>query len=149
MLSLRVERDIQRMGNKSEFGCPVRQQAPWAGFLCEKSGNLRLSVFLSVSSVHEVPVNFFFFYELPSSWHQYFQSCGQTVVTESTNLIHKSVTAPSNECCIWWRGGNVVRETIFIYENECLTKGRVVSVFPSIVAVVEDCTQSFYTSLLA
>lgn len=62
------------------------------------------------------PLIFFLIYEFPSSWHKYFQPCGQAVDAESTSLIHESVTAPSNECGIWRREGNAVQEIIFIYE---------------------------------
>lgn len=59
---------------------------------------------------------FSFVYEFQSSWHKYFQPCGQTVDAESTNLIHESVTAPSNKCGIWQKEGNAVQEIIFFYE---------------------------------
>lgn len=67
-------------------------------------------------SIQCMKSSFFFFlvYEFLSSWNKYFQPCGQTVDAESnTNLIHKSVTAPSNKCGIWQQEGNAVQEIIY------------------------------------
>lgn len=46
-------------------------------------------------------------YEFPPSWHGVAR-----LVTETTDLIHKSVTIISNEHYIRWRRGNEVKDTI-------------------------------------